>query len=366
MIQNKKENINEPVIAEHMQLLNEAKKLEDSEVEREISQDEDFTKIIKELPENLRPKIKEKIEILKKHGFDRGEIWRELNDYRELTNDAYRDSRFEGIVNGKGLRRELSRIVDTLVSEKLNLTKVHGLGMINFDVNGLKSINDLAGHDKGTIYLKRVVDVLNSGKITNELRKKGINVTVAVNGGDEFAIVLSDDVNLTEKQDGQSYIDAILKQYQAEISSIETSDLLDFSEEKVRKEFEGVEIPEGYKFIASISGGTALLDEILGDDRVFNEIEDIKGYKNKINRVISHLFNISDERAREDKEIYKINLDASEKTSEKFQGMVLKRNKEVREKQKEIDKLRKADTQKIDELLKEVEGLKAALAEAIK
>jgi uncharacterized membrane protein YheB (UPF0754 family) len=120
------------------------------------------------------------------------------------------------------------------------------------------------------------------------------------------------------------------------------SDIIDFSDPEVLKKFEGIEIPKDFKFTASISGGTALLEEILTDEEVFKSIEDEDlEYTDKLNKIISHLFEKSDKRNKTDKDSFKKDLDQNENENKKFLSLLLKRNMETAHLEIENRELRK-------------------------
>lgn len=318
-----KEEMKESLVEASLKSLKEAKDKEEKDGEQ------NFPKIIEQLPKDLRADVQEKFERLKSYGLTEKQLLFELKKEVRDLKSAYEDKRFE-IPNGSYLRYEMTHLVDTLVNEKINFTKIRGLGIINLDVNGLKAVNDIAGHEKGNEYLRRIVNVFKEGHTTHDLEDNGIRVFVSSNGGDEFAIILSDDVNLAEVKSGQIFINKILKYYQEEVSAIDVSDLLDFSNPEIIKKFEGIEIPKGFRFTASISGGTALLEEILVDDEVFPDIKD-KGldYSDKLTRIINNLFEKSDKRGKDDKNQFKKELDETTDKNKIFLSVLLKRNAET-------------------------------------
>lgn len=318
-----KENIKETLIEASFNSLKESKEKEEKDGEQ------NFPKIIEKVPKDLRIELQEKFERFKSYGLTEKQLVFELKKEVRDLKAAYEDKRFE-IPNGSYLRYQMTHSVDLLVNDKINLTKIRGLGMINLDVNGLKAVNDIAGHEAGTEYLRRIVNVFTNGHTTKDLEDHGINVFVSSNGGDEFAIILSDDVNLTEVKEGKIFINKILRYYQEEVASIDMSDLLDFSKPEVISKFEGIEIPKGYKFTGSISGGTSLLEEILVDEKIFPEIEaEDVNYSEKLSRIISELFEKSDKRGKEDKEKFKKELDESDDKNKLFLSVLLKRNTET-------------------------------------
>lgn len=301
--------------------------LKEAREKEEGGSEKSIPKILEQLPKDLRETVSKNFQRFKSYGLTESQLLSELKHDIETIKIAYEDKRFE-IPNGSYLRYEIKHLIDDLVasfSEKdFNLTKIRGLGVINMDVNGLKTINDIIGHDAGTEYLRRVVEVFKNGTTTKNLEAKGINIFISSNGGDEFVLVLNNDVNLTEKINGQTFINLALKDYQNEVHEIETLDLADFSKPELAAKFKDIEIPKNFKFLASISGGTAHIEEILIEDG-FSPKADL-GYSENLAYMISGLFEISDKRNKEDKNRFKDELESSDDPHKKFLSILLKRN----------------------------------------
>ena len=329
-----KEEENESIIEASFLSLKEAKEKEGKDEKL------DLPKIIEQLPKDLRSGVQEKFERFKSYGLSEKQLLFELKEEVKNLKSAYEDKRFD-IPNGSYLRYEMMRLVDNLVNKKINLAKIRGLGIISFDVNGLKAVNDIAGHEKGTEYLKKIVEVLKNGRTTKSLEESGIQVFVSSNGGDEFAIILNDDVNLTMVQNGQIFIDKVLKNYQEEVNSIDVSDIINFTNSEIIKKFTGIQIPENFHFTASISGGTALIEEILTDDKISHEIEAETDYSDKLNKIIHDLFEISDNREKINKKTFKKRLGESNDKNEEFLLVLLNRNTEAAMIEIENKKLKK-------------------------
>lgn len=275
---------------------------------------------------------------------------------------AYTDKRFNSI-NGSYFRLELLKTLDELVTSEPNLESVQNKAVLSFDVNGLKAVNDFNNdHQKGDYYLKEVYKVLAGGQTTKELRKQGIEVVVASNGGDEFAIILKarEGFISEEQQDNKGQqnnnLSKILADYQKEIGALthyidentkERKPFIDFSDPAIRQKFTelGVEIPAGFEFHASISAGSATLMDAIFE--YMKEVEakpseDSPKYHQILNGIMGQSFTISDERSVENKEAFKGNLKTSSDKAENFMGLVLSRNKEVIELTMENRKIREA------------------------
>lgn len=301
--------------------------LKEAREKEENSEERKFPKVLEQLPKDLREIVSLNFQRFKSYGLTEQQLLAELSHDVETMKMAYEDKRFE-IPNGSYLRYEIKHLIDNLVASfsdtNINLTKIRGLGVINLDVNGLKTVNDIIGHDAGTEYLRRVVSVFTNGTTTKELEAKGINVFVSSNGGDEFVIILSDDVNLTEKIDGQTFINQTLKKYQDEVNAVPTKDLADFNKPAIAAKFKGIEIPKDFVFTASVSGGTAHIEEVLVDDGFSPNAR--MGYSENLNHMISSLFELSDKRSKENKNAFKAELEESTDSHKKFLAILLKRN----------------------------------------
>ncbi len=318
--------------------LKEAREKEESSTE---SSEKMLPKVLEQLPKDLRETVSQNFQRFKSYGLTESQLLSELRHDVETIKMAYEDKRFE-IPNGSYLRYEIKHLIDDLVTNfsdtNINLTKIRGLGVINLDVNGLKTVNDIVGHEAGTQYLQRVVSVFTDGITTKELQSKGINVFVSSNGGDEFVIVLSDDVNLTEVIAGQSFINATLKKYQDEVAAVRADDLINFTRPEIAAKFKEIDIPANFKFVASISGGTAHIEEVLIDDGFAPNAR--MGYSENLNHIISSLFQLSDRRGKEDKNKFKAELEESNDPHKKFLSILLKRNLETAMIEEENKKLK--------------------------
>src|ERR1035437_9274455 len=108
-----KEEIRESIIEARFLALKEAKDKEDKDSEQ------NFPKIIEQLPKDLRADVQEKFERFKSYGLSEKQLVFELKKEVRNLKSAYEDKRFE-IPNGSYLRYELTHLVDSLVNEKVN------------------------------------------------------------------------------------------------------------------------------------------------------------------------------------------------------------------------------------------------------
>lgn len=104
--------------------------------------------------------------------FNAFEVTRYKNQEAELFNISMHDS-MTGLYNRAYFDEEMRR---------LNNERHYPISFVLFDVDGLKLINDILGHDKGDELLKKAAEI-----IKKPFRKSDV---VARVGGDEFAVIL--------------------------------------------------------------------------------------------------------------------------------------------------------------------------------
>ncbi|MCR5508737.1 MAG: GGDEF domain-containing protein [Lachnospiraceae bacterium] len=82
-----------------------------------------------------------------------------------------------GVLN----RNAMSKKIDELISDEHSGKK--GIGIVFIDVNGLKTVNDLIGHNEGDEILKNVASKIRSVYTGNNIYRAG---------GDEFLVIIDD------------------------------------------------------------------------------------------------------------------------------------------------------------------------------
>lgn len=170
------------------------------------------------------------------------------------------------------------------------------IGLISFDVRGLKVVNDATrDHAKGDEYLKHIAQIAETviGKTIQEALQKMSPtqkepvIKVSRDGGDEFAILISSDVDLDmtvtnediHKLFGQE-ADTILKKHGSKDSN-RLMDLITELTNDVFPEFkhnsilpreqlkkhlgEGIHIPKEWEFRSFVAAGGSTLSEVLDD-----------------------------------------------------------------------------------------------------
>lgn len=301
------------------------------------------------LPMELKDELIRKREIFKKdYNIDDQETLDKLTKFlsKELP-ERCMDNRFN-IPDKEYLRMEIVDQMDRIIAEK-EVEQFDRFIILNMDVNGLKAVNDIAGHEKGDLYLERIANVLTKGEVVTDLRNRGVDVFISSTGGDEFTIIING-INGEDNLSGEELVSSI----QEEISSINCDDLIDFSDEKIIEKLGdlGDDIPEYFSFTASISGGSCNLKKSWNESK-FSEK---KEYLSKLKEIMGGLLRESDERSFQDKRLFKEALKLGSK-EERFLSKVLKRNSETMVMEEDIESLL-AD---IENLKKENKELKRKL-----
>lgn len=122
----------------------------------------------------------------------------ELDLRTEALEKAVRTDALTGALNRLGLVQELEKIMHR--SNKSDLK----CSVLVIDLDGFKSINDIAGHAAGNLILKQVTECMRSNIRASDF--------VARLGGDEYAIVLS---SLQSYEDAHRIADKIIESIMA-------------------------------------------------------------------------------------------------------------------------------------------------------
>ncbi|MEI6288676.1 MAG: GGDEF domain-containing protein [bacterium] len=302
--------------------------------------------IIKDLPKKLQNEVIVHAESLRRRmqerNIDEATIEDIVNEQaKERASDiraSYMDQRFDA-PNGSYLRLEINRTLDVLIDDEKSIEKLNGHAILNFDVNGLKAVNDIGGHVAGDEYLRRIAKALSSPETTiaKKLKVMDIETFFTSNGGDEFAIILKGNIDFTDEK--TDLLNEILFDYQAEIAKIDCSDLIDFSDEKIQEKLAGLTVPEGFIFQASVSAGAASFKEAL--TLAIEKLTDSDhGYDADLFAIMDETLKLSDERSMEDKKEIKTGWADSTNKNENLMAMITARNAEVVEALKQIKELK--------------------------
>lgn len=207
--------------------------------------------------------------------------------FKEIGNDLvltaeklYADQSFD-IPNYPYLKHEQLSMIDRIIARE-DGALLNNIGFMFFDVDALKTVNDRSegGHSAGDLYLEKIASVLTNGKAVKWLRNQGLEVIVAHRSGDEFMVSIKDiesvdrddfmGINDEMPAENMSILEYAMRIIQQEVQALETKDLFDFSKDKQRAMFQGLDIPADFKFQASMSGGAVSLREAV--DTILQEV----------------------------------------------------------------------------------------------
>jgi len=323
-----------------------------------------------------------------------------LNLQNEFTEDEYailerklrsKDSTTGADIRDKQndtIRREFLRLKEKEGGIKENANKV---GIISFDVRGLKVVNDATkDHHVGDAFLRSIADTAKT-KIIPKMEqllgaiaeKQGIaqkpKVTLGRDGGDEFSLFISSDIDLdstlsTEEVqnfglDSEKRLEGysnrlmdVLTEY-TDITFAETKLENILPKEVLKKHFPDTIIPDEWTFRAFVASGGSTLSEILNDPRA-EHFKNINGGKIKngmepINILLGAMRTEADEKSYIQKEKQNKKWRESEHPVDKFQARMQVRNKEMNDLMNERDRL----NSEINNLNERINNLKAEVVE---
>ncbi len=294
-------------------------------------QKENFEDKLQYLPLQVREMVMGDMERLRGYGkLSEEELQNEQRIRAEEAYEGLVDSRFNlpnKIFAKTEIKRELDNIFSNDLPKEIDFKK---MARLSFDLDGLKPINDLnQSHEKGDKYLGRVAAIFKDREFTDELRKMGLETIMSVDGGNEFGIILKGEFDLSAKRSefsNDSAINFIVRKIKEKVADLRMDDLLDFKNSDIRKKFEneGILVPEGYKFKASISGGGATFFEGLKNFQFWDGLS----YELALEKIMGGILDKSDEQMNKDKDEGMRKLEESIYDGDKFHLLVRSRNKE--------------------------------------
>ena len=204
------------------------------------------------------------------------------------------------------------------------------LARVNFDLNGLKALNDLGGHEVGNKGLKLFANILNFGATTIWLRDElRLEVTTSAEGGDEFGLVVFGHLDLRE------LAPTIVHRYFEEVYSADVSHFLNFANPEIREKLRmlGIadEVPPDFVFRISTSVGVSFFGEAFDKIEVaksqakFTEIEQA---------LINAMFHLADTQSLAHKSVFKRNLGGKNPV---LSGLYARMSREVIHLEKELN-----------------------------
>lgn len=106
-----------------------------------------------------------------------GYLLRDLSQIKEVLKQLATRDPLTGLANRRIIEDQLPHMV--AVHQEQNLS----MGMIYFDLDGFKPVNDTLGHDNGDLLLKQIASMIKKAVRSDDI--------VARVGGDEFVVVLN-------------------------------------------------------------------------------------------------------------------------------------------------------------------------------
>lgn len=333
-------------------------------------------KSLENLPYDIQIKVKELKDKLVQWSVDYNIPQEKIDELieREIEQSEmnYIDKRFE-MPNKVFAKYQTQKSLDELLEQEPDPEELNKIAKLSFDLNGLKSVNDLnAGkHEYGDEYLRKVASVFKNEEsdIRKELSEKNIKVLVSSEGGDEFGILL-----IGEKELTQDELTQIITAYNKEIALLEVGDLVDFNREEVLYTYASMseqewlvmgeeeknkiitkvkeQVPHGFKFMASASGGGGTLFDALEKENI--NISEKDDYHRILEKLIGGLFDMSDKEMKNAKTEFKNTLRNSENPKERFLMDVYSRTEE----QRELERINQELSTENSVIKKEIETLK--------
>ncbi|HEY9583231.1 MAG TPA: GGDEF domain-containing protein [Candidatus Paceibacterota bacterium] len=302
------------------------------------------------LPQELSARVREKVSFYKTKSpvFSTEEVYREAMYLVRLEMLAYLDRRaYLGMYNRRWAEHKIGEYVRRLVDHPKHESKdIYSLARVNLDLNGLKALNDLAGHEAGNKGLKLFANILNFGATTIWLRDElHLEVTTSAEGGDEFGIVIAGLPDGAKKGvDLREYSEEIVHRYFEEVYSADVSHFIDFTKPEVRGKLVGLgisdEVPKDFIFRMSTSVGLCTFGEAL--DLIDVSRADVK-FSEVVADITNAMFATADKRSMINKSEFKRKLGESNPI---LSGLYARMSREVIHLEREL----KAKNEKIREL----------------
>lgn len=214
---------------------------------------------------------------------------------------------------GKGFSRFFSKskteeILNELIAGEIDEDemekKASSCFLIYTDVDGLKPMNDFAGHENGTKYLKKIVKTfLQDEQIREFAEKNALQLHYSAEGGDEFAI-WGEKMNGPAGKEMRQTLTQLIRD---RINAIDMDDIIDFNDKDVQANLKskGISLPADSKIAASASLFNLGLNEaiFLAQDYAEKNDIDLAALKTPqiVKMILSQLFGKCDIGMRKDK-----------------------------------------------------------------
>ncbi len=291
-----------------------------------IELDSRIEAMVAEIPrEELKEEVREQIQVILESNRDEKTKMRMAEKACKHILLSYMDSRdYLRMPNREFIEYKIFRYIsESLDHKQLNQEDLYKVARINFDLNGLKVMNDVGGHSRGNTGLLIFSSILREGKTTQWLKKQGIEAAPSAEGGDEFGLVIYGNQDLrpllpeierrfaeevSETRDIQTL--KITKELDEKTGKVKTKlkatrssvdDIIHFNDPEDLKKMRDMgildddqkKLPENFKFQLGTSVGSSTFGEALG----VVGLEDVRSYKEMIERVVNQMFKMADRRA---------------------------------------------------------------------
>ncbi|MBU2025805.1 MAG: diguanylate cyclase [Patescibacteria group bacterium] len=282
------------------------------------------------------------VEIVKK------ELMRWVEEGERRDEAKYLDPRYN-IPNKEGLKREIKRLYKALIEEarKKGTEKIdkfeplaRRFGIIFFDVEGLKAVNDNFGHTIGDRFLELVFGKLNpkTKEISKFLGDHGLECFFSSAGGDEFVFIIyfrgwkntNQSVDWYEDKEGNecNLLERFLRLLQQRVEEIDLLSALGLTFRDIAAKLNRNDVPKNFKWVASISGGAITFSpsdfgSYLKEPLL---IEEDQAFEN----IMGAILNSASEVMHVNKTAYKAAMELSGRLEDEIILDLMARNEEVR------------------------------------
>ncbi len=210
----------------------------------------------------------------------------------ELILLSYMDNReYLGMPNRQFVEYKIYQFLDKLVEkDEIKTEDLYKVARLNFDMNGLKALNDIGTHSSGNDGLSIFANIIKSGDTIKWLQSQGIECAASAEGGDEFGLILYGD------QDLRPLIQEIEERLTQEVKEAKADRLIDFESEATKQELDeaGIKIPENFQFKIGTSVGSSIFGEALATV----DLSDAKDFDSMTKKITNEMFQSADTRAQ--------------------------------------------------------------------
>ncbi len=340
--------------------------------------------LISDFPSELRAEVTKDLNKMIEAGLKGNQLKAVLDVTARRVENGYR-SKLTGLSNKEFVRADIVNDIDNILKkENVEVEDFKKIGYVFLDLNGLKGINDIAGHKQGDKFLKLAAKALNDEEIEEFAKENGLELKVAHESGDEFSIKVKGEKALTE-----DLLNGLIKKVQGVLYNMEEAkEIIDLKDEKTLYEFYKIEattngdeiflidskkfkdfketIPEDYEFRAFFSAGASTLYEgvMEMDGDIKNRITEEDSYEKGLGKSMGGMLDGAELRMFANKKEDKENARKSEEEHEKTLARVWDAGREGGREMKEELILKRKENEELKQKIEIIEKEKEALVEA--